>query len=82
MSSESKSSFGTLDVTFGILLAFMIRGCVREVGETIGEQNRIRVIESETGCKVKRWSPGQQRNCTPFNISNQEDNVTAWLCCP
>ena len=34
-----------------------------------------------TGCKVTLWSPGQHRDCKPFNISSREWNTTAWLCC-
>jgi hypothetical protein len=70
------------DITKAICLAFLIRGCAREIVEQHAERMRINFIEQDTGCKVTRWSPGSRRGCTPFNISNQESNTTAWLCCP
>lgn len=76
MSPPSKPNI-FLVVTF----ALGIRDCAREFASKNYADSQVTIIERDTGCKVALGSPGSLHNCTPFNISNNEDNRTAWICC-
>lgn len=81
-----RSECGVRDVLLAIVIslaieAIMVAGALG-VNCLVYRMIQADRIDTETGCKVTLWSPGQQRGCTPFNISNNENNVTAWLCCP